>query len=183
MLPEAPEGPPGSTVEFGYGNGAVTGSSDDDGIFKVPDPVGVTPVIPTLGPGVSLVELDIVKGGTTVGRMVPGAVFPVPVGPGDAMLEFAAGNGGRGLLETGTVCPAGLLSGALISVAEDAVKLDPDGAVICPELPVGPALEAVMLERGKGGCDSEDVISDVSGAEKPVFSGAVPDMPPVGAAV
>ena len=169
-------------MEFGYGNGAVTGSSEDD-VFEIPNPVDVTPAGPALGPGVRPVELDIVKGGTTVGLIVLGAVFPVPVGPGDATLEFEVGNGGRDMLETETVCPAGLLSGALISDAEGVIKFDSEGAVVSPELPVGPGLEAVMLERGNGGCDSEDVISDVSGVELPVLRGALPGMLPVGTTV
>ncbi|KAK7974285.1 hypothetical protein PG989_016133 [Apiospora arundinis] len=143
------------------------------------------PVGPALGPGVDPVEFDMVKGGTAVGLIVPGTVFPVPVEPGGNALEFEVGNGGSEgpPLEMGTVCPAGLLSRALLPGTRDMVRLGAGCAVVNPELPVGPGIGEVMFDRGNGGLDSEDVISDVSGIEAPVLKGAVPDIPPVGATV
>lgn len=182
-LPEVPEGPPGNAVEFGYGNGAVLCSNDgDEELYVTPDPVGVTADGPELAP----VEFDIVKGGTTVGLIVPGAVFPTPLEPKGTTLEFETGNGGgkgRLLAGTGTVCPPGLPPGTLLPEPRDVIRLGDDGAVVSPELPVGPALGAVMFDRGKGGVDPEDVFSGEGGAVAPVLNGAVPVMPPVGATV
>ncbi|KAK7917625.1 hypothetical protein PG985_011233 [Apiospora marii] len=185
-LPEAPEDPPGNTVEFGYGNGAVLCSSDgEEELCVIPDPVGVTAVGPALGLGLGPVEFDMVKGGTTVGLIVPGAVFCTPLEPKGITLELETGNGGVGrvLAGAGTVCPAGLPPGTLLPDPRVVIRLGDDGAVVSPELPVGPVLGAVMFDKGKGGIDSEDVFSDVGGTETPVLNGAVPVMLPVGATV
>ncbi|KAK8070475.1 hypothetical protein PG997_010678 [Apiospora hydei] len=153
-------------VEFESGNGA------SDGLLCN----GWVGLEPALGPAVGPVEFDMVKGGTAVDPIVPEAVFPTPLEPGTATLEFEIGNGG-------TVCPAGLLPGALIPDARDVVRLGADGAVVSPDPPVGPALGAVVFDRGNGGFDSEEVLSGVSGTEAPVLNGAVPEIPPVGAIV
>ncbi|KAK8103156.1 hypothetical protein PG984_016302 [Apiospora sp. TS-2023a] len=187
MLPEAPEGPPGIAVEFGYGNGAVLCSRDgDEEPYETPDPVGVIAVEPALGLGLGPVAFDMVKGGTSVGLIVPGAVFPTPVEPKGTTLELEVGNGGIGglLAGTGTVWPAGLPPGTLLPDPRDVVRLGEDGgAVVSPELLVGPILGAVAFDRGKGGVNSEDVFSGVGGVEAPVLTGAVPVMPPVGVIV
>ncbi|KAK7946141.1 uncharacterized protein PG986_010462 [Apiospora aurea] len=167
---------PGRPVEFDSGKGALGPVEDAGCVYDPPDPVGATAVEPALGPAVRLVELDMVKGGTAVEPIVPEAVFPDPLGPGAATLEFEIGNGG-------IVCPAGLLPGELIPDPRDVVRLGADGAVVSPDPPVGPASGAVVFDRGNGGFDSEEVPSGVSGTEAPVLSGAVPEIPPVGAIV
>ncbi|KAK7973386.1 hypothetical protein PG996_007613 [Apiospora saccharicola] len=187
MLPEAPEGPPENAVEFGYGNGAVLCSRDgDEEPYDTPDPVGVMAVEPALGLGLGPVAFDMVKGGTSVGLIVPGAVFPTPLEPKGTTLELEVGNGGIGrlLAGTGTVWPAGLPPGTLLPDPRDVIRLGDDGgAVVSPKLPVGPALGEVAFDRGKGGVNPDDVFSGVGGIDAPVLNGAVPVMPPVGATV
>ncbi|KAK8023623.1 hypothetical protein PG993_011689 [Apiospora rasikravindrae] len=168
LVPERP-------VEFDNGYGALS-PVEDAGCLYAPDPVGATIVEPALGPAVGPVEFEMVKGGRAVEPIAPEAVFPVPPGPGAAKLEFEIGNGG-------TVCPAGLLPGALLPDPEDVVRLGADGAVVSPDPPVGPALGVVVFDKGNGGFDSEEVFSGVNGTEAPVLNGAVPEGPPVGATV